>query len=91
MKKLIVIFLFVTAGCLFTTTASAADELSGRLPIIAHGELKEQIKSMPIEQRPDRPLHFYGNTIRRWYRRSGAAHDAAPAQAAPTATAPSAQ
>jgi hypothetical protein len=33
--------------------------------VIATGEYRETIKSMPIEQRPYRPFHFYGNTIRR--------------------------
>jgi hypothetical protein len=33
--------------------------------VIPTGEYREQIKSMPIEQRPYRPLHFYGNTVRR--------------------------
>lgn len=33
--------------------------------VIPTGEYREQIKSMPIEARPYRPLHFYGNTVRR--------------------------
>lgn len=33
--------------------------------VIATGEYRESIKSMPIEARPYRPLHFYGNTRRR--------------------------
>ncbi len=33
--------------------------------VIARGEYREQIKSLPMEQRPYRPLHFYGNTVRR--------------------------
>jgi hypothetical protein len=33
--------------------------------IIAIGEARDQIKSKPIEQRPYRPLHVYGNTVRR--------------------------
>ena len=37
--------------------------------VIPTGEYREQIKSMPIEQRPYRPLHFYGNTVRRSYYR----------------------
>ncbi|MDV6032413.1 MAG: hypothetical protein F9B45_20460 [Phycisphaera sp. RhM] len=32
--------------------------------IIATGEYRDRIKSMPIHQRPGRPLHVYGNTIR---------------------------
>jgi hypothetical protein len=53
----------------FTVFASQ-NELSAAEPgwspvVIATGEYREQIKSMPIEQRPYRPFHFYGNTIRR--------------------------
>lgn len=33
--------------------------------VIARGEFREQVRSLPIEQRPYRPLHFYGNTVRR--------------------------
>jgi hypothetical protein len=40
--------------------------------IIAVGEARDQIKSKPIEQRPNRPLHVYGNTIRRRHSRGNA-------------------
>lgn len=33
--------------------------------IIARGELREQIEATPILERPYRPLHVYGNTVRR--------------------------
>ena len=33
--------------------------------IIARGELKDRIESTPILERPYRPLHVYGNTMRR--------------------------
>ena len=33
------------------------------------GEDRESTNSLPIIQRPYRPLHFYGNTVRRWYYR----------------------
>lgn len=33
--------------------------------IIAFGEAREQIQNTPIDQRPYRPLHVYGNTVRR--------------------------
>lgn len=33
--------------------------------IIATGPQREHLRSLPIEQRPNRPLHFYGNTVRR--------------------------
>ena len=37
--------------------------------IITFGDAREQIKSTPIEQRPYRPLHVYGNTVRRRHSR----------------------
>ena len=33
--------------------------------IVTFGAEREQIKSIPIEKRPYRPLHVYGNTVRR--------------------------
>ena len=33
--------------------------------IILRGHERAVVKSMPIEQRPNRPLHIYGNSIRR--------------------------
>lgn len=53
----------VTGMTLLTSVAVAQE--SGRLPIIARGELRQEIKSTPILERPNRPLHFYGNTVRR--------------------------
>ena len=33
--------------------------------IVVFGDERERIQNTPIEQRPNRPLHFYGNSIRR--------------------------
>ena len=33
--------------------------------IIVFGDERERIQNTPIEQRPNRPLHFYGNSVRR--------------------------
>lgn len=33
--------------------------------VITFGAEREQIKSTPIEKRPYRPLHVYGNAVRR--------------------------
>lgn len=37
--------------------------------IFVFGVTRERIESTPIEQRPYRPLHFYGNTVRRMHYR----------------------
>lgn len=61
-----------TGSCILTSDASSAEP--GWSPIVLPtGEYREQIKSMPIELRPYRPLHFYGNTIRRNYYRGNPA------------------
>lgn len=36
---------------------------------IARPEHREMIQTMPLHHRPNRPLHFYGNAIRRDYYR----------------------
>lgn len=71
MKPQLLIFAMAAAmwaGCL---TASA-QEPSGRGPVIARGETREQIEATPILQRPYRPMHFYGNTVRRRHYRGQA-------------------
>ena len=55
-------------GMLLLGSMAVAQE-SDRLPIIARGQLRQEIKSTPILERPNRPLHFYGNTVRRLYAR----------------------
>lgn len=35
--------------------------------VIARGQDRERIRNTPIELRPNRPLHFYGNAVRRRY------------------------
>lgn len=34
---------------------------------IARPQDRSWIRNLPMEQRPDRPLHFYGNRVRRSY------------------------
>lgn len=41
-------------------------------PVLLFGEERDAVKSMPITQRPYRPLHFYGNTVRRMHYRGTA-------------------
>jgi hypothetical protein len=37
--------------------------------VVTFGESREQIKSTPVLERPYRPLHVYGNTVRRRHHR----------------------
>ena len=41
--------------------------------VIARGQDRALIQSMPMEMRPNRPGHFWGNTVRRNYYRKAAA------------------
>ncbi len=50
---------------LVATSSVQANEPGWSPVILPTGDYRDQIKSMPIEQRPYRPLHFYGNTVRR--------------------------
>jgi len=45
------------------TVPGAAKDFDPR--VITFGEAREQIKSTPMTERPNRPLHVYGNTVRR--------------------------
>ena len=40
--------------------------------VIRTGDEREAIKSLPVTARPYRPLHFYGNTLRRLHYRGTA-------------------
>jgi hypothetical protein len=52
---------------------SPVDAATSRIDprIIVTGEAREQIQNTPILERPNRPLHVYGNTVRRRHHRGG--------------------
>ena len=63
----------VLAALLATTVASAPVEAAGTAfdpRIVTFGDSRDEIKSTPITQRPNRPLHVYGNSVRRRHHRS---------------------
>jgi hypothetical protein len=67
-----IIFAALTAAAVFPCPSAAAAAGNGFDPrIVTFGSAREQIKSTPIEQRPYRPLHVYGNTVRRRHARGG--------------------
>ena len=37
--------------------------------VVTFGSERDEIKSIPIEKRPNRPLHVYGNSVRRRHAR----------------------
>ena len=61
MRRVLVVCLGIAAGC--DGLPSLASGFDPR--VITFGESREKIKATPIEKRPNRPLHVYGNTVRR--------------------------
>jgi len=58
------------AVILMTVAASVPAQEPGWMgQVIVFGHQREVIESTPILRRPYRPLHFYGNTVRRRYYR----------------------
>lgn len=40
--------------------------------IVTFGDARDEIKATPITERPYRPMHVYGNTVRRRHQRAAA-------------------
>jgi hypothetical protein len=57
--------LSLTVGLPLFGSAIPAQEPGWSGVVIARGEMRRQIEATPILQRPYRPLHFYGNAVRR--------------------------
>jgi hypothetical protein len=64
-----IILAALTAAALLPCPSAAAAGTGFDPRVVTFGPAREQIKSTPIEQRPYRPLHVYGNTIRRRHAR----------------------
>lgn len=75
MSRTIIAAIILSTLVVFLAPAAsrAADNEPGWLGVVvARGELKQEIESTPILERPNRPFHFYGNTVRReFYRGTG--------------------
>lgn len=56
----------------FVGDACLASEPSWQWNVIARGAEREKLQNTPIVERPYRPLHFYGNTVRRRHYRGSA-------------------
>jgi hypothetical protein len=63
--------LLIILGALLVTgpTAGGAGNGFDPRPIVV-GQARQEIKRLPIEQRPNRPPHVYGNSVRRRHQRS---------------------
>ena len=66
------LLLFCFLACVFSSVA-AAQEPNWYPYVVARGQDRVVIQNTPMEYRPYRPFHFYGNTIRRTYYRGTAA------------------
>lgn len=63
--------LFLTSLALIAVsiTGLQAGEPGWTHGVVKTGESREAIKSLPMTERPYRPLHVYGNTVRRLHYR----------------------
>lgn len=59
----------ITLFCSADWTPLTAREPGWSGVIVARGSYRQRLLSTPIEHRPYRPLHFYGNMRRRQYYR----------------------
>ena len=62
-------FAALMATALVPETTFAAGQTGFDPRIVTVGPAREQLKNTPITQRPYRPLHVYGNTVRRRHSR----------------------
>ena len=60
--------ILVAAIVAMTAIPTAAADFDPR--VVTFGAEREQIKNTPIEKRPNRPLHVYGNSVRRRHDRA---------------------
>ena len=60
-----IVFAALIVAAVFAVPSAEAAGTGFDPRVITFGETREQIKSTPIEKRPYRPLHVYGNTVRR--------------------------
>jgi hypothetical protein len=60
--------ILVAAVTAATAATAAGAEFDPR--VVTFGSERDQIKSTPIEKRPNRPLHVYGNSVRRRHDRA---------------------
>lgn len=71
--RTLVVGIAVAAGSLVAGSAQPAHAQNGFYPfIIVRPADRATLKSTPIHLRPYRPLHIYGNAVRRSYHRSTA-------------------
>lgn len=68
----------MTLTLVFAVLSSFGCQVMADGPIVATGAQRQQIRATPILERENRPLHFYGNTVRRVNARQTGAQFRAP-------------
>ena len=68
-KHAMIWLVLLAAMLLSNASTSAAQEPEWYPYTIARGDAATVIKNTPIQLRPNRPFHFYGNAVRREYYR----------------------
>ena len=66
------LFAALVAAAVVPEPVFAAKQAGFDPRIVTFGDAREEIKNTPITQRPNRPLHVYGNSVRRRQARSSA-------------------
>jgi len=66
---LIVFATLVALTCEPQNSTASAREPNWASPIITPPRHRQMVENTPVHLRPNRPLHFYGNTIRRMHYR----------------------
>jgi hypothetical protein len=64
-RNSIIILLFIAFAAFSPKTASAGQEPGWTTRVVKVGDDRRSSDATPILKRPYRPLHFYGNTVRR--------------------------
>lgn len=67
MRTLVIATVATVALVPVSPAAAANSRIDPRIIVV--GEAREQIQNTPILERPNRPLHVYGNTVRRRHHR----------------------
>ncbi|RLS77014.1 MAG: hypothetical protein DWI03_07715 [Planctomycetota bacterium] len=73
-----IMYAAVTTAGLFGAALAEAANFDPR--VITFGEARQEIQSTPVLQRPNRPLHIYGNAARRRHQRGASAGPSARTQ-----------
>ena len=66
-------YALLVSAALAAAVSSTPPARGAEAPLrMAQNLTRSQIRSMPIEARPNRPIHIYGNAVRRRHHRSAA-------------------